>query len=285
VLVSSEITCLEPIGEHRVESTAAGLRDAGVGDLARQCMLDRVLPIARDHRPPVASDEVALLEKVEVRLLPHEMNDRRGPEHPPRDGSGLECRLLGRRQPVDSRREHRVNGVRHREVHLARAEHPLSITPLEDTGVDELSHELLEKERIPLGSRDQEAAELVGEDRGNHLVEHPRRLTRGKRVESHDGRVPPASSPTRPMVLELGPRRRQQHDRRPSISHDPLEQIEEVVLGPVHVLDQENGGPRRRELVYECHHGPVELLARVERVERFRAAPSALSAPRQWASR
>ena len=271
VLVLAQVTGFQPVGEHRVEPAAPGLRNAGVGDLTRERVLDRVLAVARDHRPSVAPDEIALLEEVEVRLLTgQEVNDGRRPEHPPDDGSGLQRRLLGGRQPVDAGREHRVHGVGHREVELVRAERPLAVPLLEHTGIDELPDELLEEERVAFGSVDHELAELGREDGGKHLVEHARRLLCRKRVEPHSGGVSLAGSPGGPAILELWSRGRKHHDRSPHIGHDPLEQVEEVVLGPVDVLDQHDGGSLRRKLVHEGDHCLVQSLPCVERMELTR---------------
>ena len=116
-LVGAELAGLEPLGERRVQTTSLRLRNRAIRDLARECVLDRVLGVARHRRDAAGDDQVALLEKIEDRVFAaQEMNDRRPPEHTPHDRSGLERGLLDGRKSVDARRENRMDGIRHGEV-------------------------------------------------------------------------------------------------------------------------------------------------------------------------
>src|SRR5262249_13258986 len=60
--------------------------------------------------------------------------------------------------------------------------------------------------------------------------------------ERHRGPVPPEAR----RVLELGSRRGQHEQRAAHMGEDVLEEVEEGVVCPVHVLDQDHGGARRR---------------------------------------
>ena len=71
----------EPSGEACVQTGSTRPRKTGVGDLARERMLDRVLALPGDRRCRAQANEVPFLERVEVRLTGDEFVDRSGPEH------------------------------------------------------------------------------------------------------------------------------------------------------------------------------------------------------------
>ena len=52
-----------------------------------------------------------------------------------------------------------------------------------------------------------------------------------------------------------------------NVGDEPLEQVEQIGFGPVNVLDHENAGRRRRELLDETDRRHVQSLACVERME------------------
>ena len=133
--------------------------------------------------------------------------------------------------------------------------------------VDQFSDELLEEERVAPGSLHEKLPKIVGKDRREHLVQHLRRRGGSERVEPEDGRVPPSRSPGRALIEQLRPSSGQENDGRPSIRDDPLEKIEEVRLGPVDVLDENDRGRRGCELLDERNGRRVQSLTRIERVE------------------
>src|SRR5438093_6614865 len=116
MLLPSPVLLLEPVTERGVETSSAGLGDAGVRDLARERVLDRVLPLPGNRRAAATTDEVAFFEQVEIRPLPSEQVDQRaGPERAADHGRRLQRGLLGRGQPVDAGSQDRMHGVGYRE--------------------------------------------------------------------------------------------------------------------------------------------------------------------------
>jgi hypothetical protein len=144
---------------------------------------------------------------------------------------------------------------------------PGAVAAFEDSRLDELSHELLEKERIALRATDQELLDLGRELHREQTVEHLCSGLGRKRLEPDRRRVPPAGTPGRPTGEQLGTRGRQQQHGPAHVSYDPLEEIEEVVLGPVDVLDEEHERPLGRDLLDELDDRLVQTLARVQWVQ------------------
>ena len=66
VLVVPLGIALEPAGEGCVQMRSLRLRQARVGDLARERVLDRVLAFARDRGADATTDEVAVFQQAEV---------------------------------------------------------------------------------------------------------------------------------------------------------------------------------------------------------------------------
>ncbi len=129
VLVTRPLSVVQPIADACMKATTSSLRDAGVGDLARERVLDCVLALADDRRASSAPDEVPLLEEIEVGLVTaEEMDHGARPEHMAHDRRCLERRFLARRQAVDARREHCVHAIRHDEPVRQLAHDPRSST-------------------------------------------------------------------------------------------------------------------------------------------------------------
>ena len=149
VLVALLADALEPGGECCVEPRAPRRRQARVGDVPCQGMLERELTLAGERRAGAAPDEIARLEYGEIGCVAvEELPQRSAPEDAADHRCRLERRLLDRRQQVDARREHRVDGVRH-------------LLGVADVAC--LGAELLQEEGIALGALDDLAAELAVE--------------------------------------------------------------------------------------------------------------------------
>ena len=69
------------------------------------------------------------------------------------------------------------------------------------------------------------------------------------------------------MIEEIRPSGREEDDGCTDVGDEPIEQIEEVALGPVNVLDDENGWRDRSNLFDERDRVTVQPLARVEGVQ------------------
>src|SRR5437763_14538588 len=95
-----------------MEVCATRLREALVGDLARQRVLERVLGLALERRARAPADEVAIFEDAEIRSsVLEQLVDRPGPEDAADHRRRLERRLVGRLEQVDARREDCLDGI------------------------------------------------------------------------------------------------------------------------------------------------------------------------------
>ena len=80
----------------------------------------------------------------------------------------------------------------------------------------------------------------------------------GQRVEPEHRRVALPGPPRRPQVEDLRPRGRDEHHGRARVRDEPFEEVEQVRLGPVDVLDEEDRrtvgrrAPRRTRLRRAC---------------------------------
>ena len=244
---------LEPVGEHRVQTPPPRLRYRPVRDFAGEGVLhrERALPVRSTHGD--CDDQIAIFEQAEVGLTAAEQVH----DALPRESSAYHCSclqggFLGFRKTVDSRGENGMDGIRHGELRRA--------------SFEELLDELLEEERVAVGTLDEQVAD-VGGDRGQPLLEELVHGVAGQRIEPEDGRIASPRSPGWPLVEDLRPCRRDEHHRSPHVGDDPLEQVEEIGLGPVDVLDDENRRPARSDLGQERHCRRVQALAGIEWME------------------
>ena len=156
------------------------------------------------------------------RAVPEDAADHRRP---------LEERLLGRRQRVDARRDQG----------LERVGDPLG--PVLAVGLDEHPDRLLDEERVALGLLEQVGPRAAGlqpvarQQRVDQLLA----FGRVQRVELDRGRAHPPSAPARAHVEQLGPGEADEQERR--LAHprgEMLDQLEQRLLGPVDVLEDEH---------------------------------------------
>ena len=106
----------------------------------------------------------------------------------------------------------------------------------------ELFQELLDEERVAFGSPEDHLPQ------GNRSFrDKPGRVLRRERLEPDHRRVP-APPPRRPGGDQLGPRGADQHERAADPIEHILEKIEQVVLRPVQILDDDHGGTLRHDL-------------------------------------
>jgi hypothetical protein len=145
-----------------------------------------------------------------------------------------------------------MDGVGHRKVRIVASDHPSVLRLDEHAAVDELADELLEEERVPVGAIHEQVAQLFRQLR-ELFLEQLRDCVDGQWVEPEDGRVALAGSPRRPDLENLRPRRRDEHHGRAHVGHEPLEEVEEIGLGPVDVLDDEDEWRAGGELLDEAH--------------------------------
>jgi hypothetical protein len=257
-----------PLGEPArvavVQVGARALREAGVGDLADQHVLELERLLAADRRPLLAHDEVAEEEAVEalrdVVDVRREVLERAAHEQPPHRGGALEQPALHDGQTVDPGCDQR----------LQRVGDPLRPAALP---LREHADRLLHEERVALGLGEHG----VGVDRDADLrgegEDELGALLRRQRLELERHRAHAAAAPGRADVEQLGPGEAEQQQRR--LAHpgrEVLDQLEQRLLAPVHVLEDEHERLRPRELLAPRAHRPGDLLLGALALDRLEHA-------------
>ena len=224
--------------------------------------------------PVPAAHEIPLLEQVEVGLASEELRHRARPERPADDGRGLEGRLLERREPVEPGGDDRLHAVRNGEALRDIADRPAVADPLDHACVHELADELLDEERVPLGALDEKLPQPGRKLEIEQALDETRCVPLLERIEPDRRCVAPAAAPRLTAGEELRTRGREHRDGGSRLALDPLEQVEKVVLRPVDVLEQHDGGPLSRNLLHEADRRGMQPLARVERMKPGRRVPA-----------
>jgi hypothetical protein len=236
----------QPLGERRVQPRPPPPREARVCDVARKCVLEDELALAAQRRGRPPADEVALFEQREVGDdAVEELAHGPAPESAADDGRRLHGSLLGRWQPVDARRQHRVHGIRRRQPRASRR-----------NAFGHACEQLLGEERIALGTSDDPFTQLVVET--VDTAEHPRRLLVRERLEAN--RL--LAGGTR----KLRARRRNEEQRPADAASHPLDQLEQRLLRPVQILDQHDRGAFGDELLHDVDPRLVQLVADRQRM-------------------
>ena len=243
---------VQPLRHLQVELGTGRLREPGVGDVADQDVLEAVGLLARDRGAVLAREEVALQQAVEDRLeladVGRQVGDGAFPEDPSDHRGALQQPLLVAGQPVDARRDDRLQRVRN---------------PLRGrTALEQHPRRLLDEERIALGLLQQRPAlggrELViGEQRVEELLA----LFRSERLELDRGRAQSPSTPAGPDVEQLRPREADDQQRCVlDALGEVLDQLEQRILGPVDVLEDEDQRLRVGQLGGPLVRRPGDLL-------------------------
>ena len=142
-----------------------------------------------------------------------------------------------RRQPVDARGEHGLDGGRHLDRVQSFREPERAALAGDHAGLDERPHALLEKERIALGPVEEQALErLQRTARPQQCVEQRRRALGREGIDPELGVVGLAA----PAVLVLGAIvDEQQHARRRQTLDEAVEERLRLAVDPVQVLEEE----------------------------------------------
>ena len=256
---------VDPLREHAVLLRPQRLAHPAVGDVADQHVLEAECAIAGDGRPFLRDDEFVVEQAVEQRVdfeVGHEPVQRAPPEDPADQRCALENALLARLQPVDAGRDHRLDAVRDAVEPFVVPEHP---------------HDLLEEERVALGPVEQERA-LCRRHLGplEQGVREQLALGGVERRELDRARAPNAAAPGRTRVEEVGPRDGDdQHRDVAERAREVLDHVEERLLGPVDVLEDEDERLQVGELLGPAQRGPRQLCRTTARLRRRRGTPSA----------
>ena len=258
---------LEPLGGEPVRLGSAGPRDLGVGDVADEDVPEDEGGLAGHGRPALAADvllalqpEEALLDLV-ARAAAHR-GQRPDPEDLPDNRRALQERLLLRRQRVEARGDDSLDGLGQRELR-----------PGERLG--EHADVFLGVERIAarVGEEPRRAAVLDGllREEGDQQLLGLR--VRERRERDGDG-APLAAAPARTALEELRPGCAHDQDRDAGRPVDEMvDEVEQAVVGPVQVLEDEHERVLLGQRLEEPAPGPEGLAAVVARVLRRPAEP------------
>src|SRR5439155_240992 len=146
MLVASLAAALEPAGETRVQLCPLRLRQAAVGDLARERVLDRILTLARQRRAGAPADEVALGKQLEVGHAADELIDQTGPEHTPNYHHHLQHCLLCQQQQINTNNEHNLHRIQNLETQQQLYTGPGTVTTHEHATINQHRQQLLDEE-------------------------------------------------------------------------------------------------------------------------------------------
>src|SRR6266511_3245938 len=179
----------EPLGEALVEVGALTLRDRLVGRVADEHVTEAEAVITGQDRL-IWSDERLAHQREELGAdagalgFREELHDGAAMEDAPFDRAALEHRALLRREPVDARRQERLERQRDRERLVA-------VLALH-------RDELLNEERVPFGRLD-DARSLLAAELAERLDEM-RRVGPRERLQREDKRVRTWRRPTRTSI-------------------------------------------------------------------------------------
>ena len=232
----------------------ARLRQAAVGDLLDQHVLEPVRRFAGDRRAGLARDEVAqqrvvehVFELVGV-VLRREVVDRAGPEDAADHGAALQDHLLARRQPVDARADQRLQRIGN-----AVAAVPALLQQHADGLLDEqrIALGLVEQPRLDLRETSCSRQQCVGE----LLALAHARAARARSRSSARGRRPSRAA-------RRATRAGRDRDAAAALAHplrEVVDQLEQRLLRPVDVLEHHDQRLDVGELVGELARRPGDL--------------------------
>ena len=267
---------LQPGCEALVEVGAGGLRQCVVGGVADQQVAETE-GILAEELGPVRADQRLADERGQarrhLRLLGCERLHGAAVEDLSLDRAPLEHASLGRLELIQARAEQRLQRGRDDHVALRLAGH---------------RQHLLDEERVSARGASDLLAQLAGDPLRDELVD----VVVAQRLE------PKRHRPGRAALGELRPRHAEHQDRRArGQQRDVLDQVEERLLAPLDVVEDDDERPLRRGLLQRLAEGPGDLLRRRRRRPsrpgasgsppprpRPAAAGRAASAPRRPAS-
>src|SRR5262249_53948386 len=193
----------EPVGvqlfygihDARVDVATALVEHSSVGDVVGEGVLEGVLQVRKELCRIEKFSSLQLVEQTAKLVLCKPTNCMQEGEWGVVSNYRrlMKQALLGGRQRIDTRGEHRL----HCRWDLAAGERPrkavVAARALEHTGIDQHSHDLFNKERIPTGALHQEAlqARQTGVGAQQDLKELCKALT-GKRVQMQLAVIRPA---------------------------------------------------------------------------------------------
>ena len=219
----------DPVRDRAVHAGAIAARQALVGDLPDERMLEDQLALTPHRRRQPAEDEVAILQAIEERtdlagVDCGDLRDAVGPEDPTDHRRRLERALLVQRQQIDARGERRVNGVRKAAYARALPGRACARSPRGRTDCPRPARRW-RRARRRRGSR-------RGATRRAALLSAASSGSTARPREPH-----PAAAPGGMPRRQLGSRGAQHEDRACGMTRDVLEQLEHRDVGPVQILE------------------------------------------------
>jgi hypothetical protein len=252
-----------------VQLGSRALEHPPVGGIADEYVMEAQNGLAEEP-PDVGLDELAAAERLEARVeiadVPRqELCDGGARELPADDRRTLEHGALLRSEPLDARREERLDRRWHLEGRELHAADPAIALALERSILDEHPHELADEEWIPFARREHATRNRGGQRiRADHIrrelgcragVEPPERHHVGDERAGHGQR--------RAQLAQLGPRRDQDEQRHAGAPLDEvLREVEQQRLGPLQVVDHEHDRSRRGDRGEEATDDEERLFGR-----------------------
>ena len=197
--------------------------------------------------------ELVLRQSDERRDSPHA---ERLAEHRP----VLKKPALRGREAVEPRGDQRVQRLRNLERRDLLGRPVRRAFLCEQTAIEQHAHGFHRVQRHAFGALEDLPPQALGQA-GHEPLEQLLHGAFGKRLEVERREVAVARSPTRPPLVQLGPRERDHVEReiaRPL--EQVLDEVEQARVRPVHVLEREHGGVHLGEPLEEQPPGREQIL-------------------------
>ena len=243
--------CLgEPLRGAPVQLAALVAGQRRVRDLVGQRVLEHELAAPGERRVGGLGDEGAAPEPGHE-VLVHA--DGRRPEHAAHDRAAPQGLPLRGLEEVEARRDDPVDRVGDARLGERLGRDPAAVAPRDRAALDEHREHLLEVEGVAVRGPQDAIGHLVGDlARAEQRAQQPLGVGVGQPSERHRGDVQPARAPRRSQVEQLGARRADEQDGGVLESRaQMLEEVEQRLGSPVHVLDHEHQqplAPEKREV-------------------------------------
>ena len=190
-------------------------------------------------------------------------------EHATNHGCALCDGPIFRRQPVESRREERLDGRRRSDALEIHRRATVGGVAGERTPVDEHLEELIKIERVALGCLRDPCADARAKRVGRHQrIDQLECRRRFKWTQRDRGPAAGAADQARVAVQCFGPGWTDEQDRGVlrAVGHRD-EQIDEGRLSPVKILDEHDQRPLRSKLLHRTPERPEQLVLRDRSLE------------------
>ena len=263
------VDLLEPVGESRVKLGSKLLRHRLVRGVADEQVTEAERVLAWQIRP-VGPDQLLPDERLQVvphrlaQIVGRQLSNGAAVEDLALDRAALDDRPLVSAQPVESRREERMDRRRNRDPREIARRHPRAVAAREQPVVDQHREHLLDEERISLRGAHDPVADGLVELRAAEEVRHELGgLAVAQSLEEHGRRVELAAAPARALVEELRTCEADEQNRRfAGPIGEVLDEVEERRLGPLEVVEEGDQRPRPALGLEEAADRPGRLVRR-----------------------